>query len=48
MSKKTRRRRRESVTRETIDRKEKFKYQLILEGIAAVSYTHLDVYKRQI
>lgn len=34
MSKKTRRRRRESVTRETIDRKEKFKYQLILEGIA--------------
>ena len=43
MSKKTRRRRRESVTRETIDRKEKFKYQLILEGIAVgpVSYTHL-------
>ncbi|MCI8608396.1 MAG: ClC family H(+)/Cl(-) exchange transporter [Firmicutes bacterium] len=34
MSKKTERRRRESVTRETIERKENFKYQLILEGIA--------------
>ncbi len=34
MSKKTQRRRRQSVTRETLDRKEKFKYQLILEGIA--------------
>lgn len=33
MSKKTKRRRRESVTRETIERKDHFKYQLILEGI---------------
>ena len=34
MSKKTRRRRRKSVTRETIDRQANFKYQLLLEGIA--------------
>ena len=34
MSRKTKRRRRESVTRETLDRQANFKYQLILEGIA--------------
>ena len=34
MSKKTSRRRRDSVTRETIERKEQFKYQLLLQGVA--------------
>ena len=34
MSKKTSRRRRDSVTKETIQRKEQFKYQLLLQGAA--------------
>lgn len=34
MSRKTKRRRRQSVTKETIERKENFKYQLLLEGVA--------------
>ena len=34
MSKKTSRRRKDSVTRETIERKEQFKYQLLLQGVA--------------
>lgn len=33
MSKKSRRRRRESVTKETIQRKEQFEYQLLLQGV---------------
>ena len=34
MSKKSDRRRRSSVTRETIERKDNFKYLLLLQGIA--------------
>ena len=33
MSKKTERRRRDSVTKESIDRMDNIKYQLILEGV---------------
>ena len=37
----------EHTVTHTINRYRSFRYELILEGVIAVSYTHLDVYKRQ-